>query len=144
MDSIDSDNETKAIGIDPNDRNEAYGQPPANPIAESLQRIADFSERQREKFSPSIIEISPDAGLPTAARFVSHVRLRMIGFILTSVTAGTWTLAFGGRTFTFQCPANDTKYIIFPYEIDRGIDIQATRTVGGEATWDFYLIAYPE
>jgi hypothetical protein len=138
MDSIDHDNETKALGIDPNDRTEEYGEPPANPIAESMQRIADFSERQREKNAPTIIDLRNDK-----TGFVSHVRLRFIEFIFSCATADHVSVSFSTRTFDFFLAAGVT-IVPFAYEADRGVDITFANITSADHVTYCYLVAYTE
>src|ERR1035437_3038955 len=101
MDSIDSDSETTPIGIDANDRNETFGGPPTNPIAESLQRIADFSERQREKVAPTIVDLTN-----SKTGYVTWQKLRFIEFIFSCATADHVSVSFGGRVFDFFLAAD--------------------------------------
>lgn len=139
MYSIERDSETSPVGgMDANDRNETFGEPPTNPIAESLQRIADFSERQREKYAPTIIDLRNDKTV-----FQSHVKLRFIEFIFSCATADHVSVAFGTRTFDFFLAAGVTS-VPFAYEADRGIDITFANVTSVDHVTYCYIIAYPE
>jgi hypothetical protein len=138
MDSIDSDSETTPIGIDANDRNETFGGPPTNPIAESLQRIADFSERQREKAAPTIIDLTN-----SKTGHVTWIKLRFIEFIFSCATADHVSVSFGGRVFDFFLAAGTTT-IPFAYESDRGIDITFTNVTSADHATYCYIIAYAQ
>ena len=149
MSSIDSEvagenSDTMPIGPD------LDAKPWFAPISDPLSRIAEYSERQREKNPPIWIEISPDAGLAgstlTSVTLTgSHPRLRVIGVLFTSTTAATRLQFFiGGRYFFFNCPANDTKWVPLPIEIDRGIDLTVNKISVADSNWDFYLFAYTE
>jgi hypothetical protein len=138
MDIINHDNEDAPIGIDPNDRNETFGEPPANPIAESLQRIADFSERQREKVAPTIIDLTN-----SKVQFVTWIKLRFIEFIFSCATADHVSVSFGGRVFDFFLAAGTTT-VPFAYESDRGVDIVFANITSADHATYCYIIAYPQ
>jgi len=138
MDSIDSDSETKPITIDPNDRNETFGEPPTNPIAESLQRIADFSERQREKAAPTIVDLTN-----SKTQFVTWIKLRFIEIIFSCATADHVSVSFGGRVFDFFLAAG-TTVVPFAYESDRGVDIFFANITSADHLTYCYIIAYAQ
>jgi hypothetical protein len=136
-DHIQTESDTKPIGIDPNDR--INPPPPINPIAEGIQRISDHSERQREKDAPTIEDFSNSK---TVKAF--HTRLRVIEFIFCCSTAGDHvTVAFGGRIWDFLL-AVGTTVVPFPAEIDRGIDITFANVTSADHLTYFYLVAYTE
>lgn len=118
------------------------------PIENSLDRIANYSERQREKYAPEIVEFGEGDGkggtLILRNPYATYQRLRIIGILMRTVTAGVWVLSFQGRSFRFSMAANTTTYVVFPYEVDRGVDIVVSRTTGAEGTWNLYLFAYSE
>src|ERR1035437_6387768 len=134
MDSIDSDSETTPIGIDANDRNETFGGPPTNPIAESLQRIADFSERQREKAAPTIIDLTN-----SKTGHVTWIKLRFIEFIFSCATADHVSVFFVSSFFYFSLPPV-TPFIPFAYESDRGIEITSTNVTSADHAPYCYII----
>jgi len=137
-DSIDTDETALPLGTDPNDRE--YSFQPVNPVAESLTRIADFSERQREKHAPIFVELTNSSPGPISF----HHRLRMIGFICACSTAGDHiTLSFGGRTFDFLF-AVGTFFVPFPYEVDRGIDIVLANVTSANHATYMQIISYTE
>ena len=136
-DQISDNSDTKPIGIDPNDRNGP--DLPISPVAEGIQRIADHSERQREKDAPTIVDFTNSK---TTISF--HTRLRVIEFIFSCSTAGDHvSVAFGGRVWDFLL-AVGTTVVPFPAEIDRGIDITFTNVTSADHTTYFYLVAYTE
>ena len=138
MDNISSNSDSDPIASTSlADREEAHDL--VNPMAESLSRIADRSERQREKNAPIIIDFST---LKTTQVF--HTRLRMIGFVFcASVAADHVSFSFGGRTFDFLLDVGTTP-VTFPYEVDRGIDIVFANVTSPDHTTYAYIIAYTE
>jgi hypothetical protein len=119
------------------DREEAHDL--VNPMAESLSRIADRSERQREKNAPIIIDFTNSK---TAQVF--HVRLRMIGFVFCATTAADHvSFSFGGRVFDFLLAVGTTQ-VVFPYEVDRGVDIVFANVTSPDHVTYAYIIAYTE
>jgi len=137
-DQISSNSDTKPIGTSPSDK------PWYEPMTTGIDRIANYAERAREH-APTLIEIGPVVpnGLVSAPQaFSTRLRIKTITF--DSLTAGTFVISFGGRSFTFMTQASITLQLDWPYEIDRGIDIMVTRTVGADNPWNFYIWAYTE
>ena len=105
-----------------------------------LQRIADYSERQREKDPPTIIDFN---NFPKTTQSF-HTRLRVIEFIFCGATAGDHvSFSFGGRVFDFVIDVG-TTIIPFAYEADMGIDITFTNVTSPDHLTYAYIIAYTE
>jgi hypothetical protein len=115
-------------------------------VADLLETIKNYSERQREKNSPTIIDLSPSSGTPIGQTFSTYSRLRIIGFLLTGGAGDQFQLSFGARHFHFYNVTGAPVFITFPYEIDRGIDINMTDLTAGVAglAWSCYLFGYTE
>jgi hypothetical protein len=104
-----------------------------------LQRIADYSERQREKDPPTIVDFSN-----TKATIAFHNRLRIIEFIFCATTAADHvSMSFGGRVFDFIL-ALGTNIVPFAYEADLGVDITFTNVTSPDHLTYAYIIAYTE
>jgi hypothetical protein len=138
MDNISSNSDSDPIASTSlADREEAHDL--VNPMAESLSRIADRSERSREKNPPIIIDFTN-----RKTTQVFHVRLRMVGFIFSCSTLGDHvSVSFGGRVFDFLLNVGTTE-VVFPYEVDRGIDIVFANVSNVNNLTYMYLIAYTE
>jgi hypothetical protein len=138
MDNISSNSDSDPIASTSlADREEAHDL--VNPMAESLSRIADRSERSREKNPPIIIDFTN-----SKTTQVFHVRLRMVGFIFSCSNAGDHvSVSFGGRVFDFLLAVGTTE-VLFPYEVDRGIDIVFANVTSANNLTYMYLIAYTE
>jgi hypothetical protein len=122
---------------------------PTNPIAESTQRTADFSERQREKFAPEIIDMSPSqpyySSTALASSFVTHVKYRVTYLVMTGAAGDRIDVSFSGRRFSFYNVTGAVAPIPFPYEIDRGTDIVVRDfTTPASVAWTFMIYGYPE
>src|ERR1035437_3534089 len=105
-----------------------------------LQRIADYSERQREKDAPTIIDFN---NFPKTMQSF-HTRLRIIEFIFCGSTAADHvSFSFGGRVFDFVI-AVGTTIVPFAYEADMGIDITFTNVTSPDHLTYAYIIAYTE
>jgi len=143
-DHVSTESDTKPIGIDPNDQNGP--NLPTESVPDTLTRIANYSERQREKNPPTFIELDLAAGYTgtttTSAFFSTNTRLRVVEIILTTATATMFTISFGGRSFNFQMGVGVVS-IPFPITIDRGVDIRITRAAAA-ADWNCYIVAYTE
>lgn len=138
MDNISSNSDSGPIGIDPNDR--ITPDLPISPVSESLSRIADYSERQREKNPPTIIDFN---NFPKTT-IAFHNRLRIIEFIFCgSVAADHVSFSFGGRVFDFVIDVG-TTIVPFAYEADLGIDITFTNVTSPDHLTYAYIIAYTE
>lgn len=136
-DQISDNSDTKPIGVDPNDR--ITQPPPTESVPEAISRIANYSERQREKNAPIIIDFTT---LKATQSF--HTKLRVIEFIFSaSVAADHVTVAFGGRVWDFLL-AVGTTVVPFPAEIDRGIDVTFTNVTSVDHTTYLYIVAYTE
>src|ERR1035437_9568928 len=104
-----------------------------------LQRIADYSERQREKNPPTIIDFSN-----TKATIAFHNRLRIVEFIFCATNAADHvSFSFGGRVFDFIL-ALGTNVVPFAYEADLGVDITFTNVTSPDHPTYAYIIAYTE
>jgi hypothetical protein len=132
-DNIQSNSDTQPVGTQvPNEPWFAPGQ-------RSLERIANYSERQREKDAPMFVDFS------NAKNTISfHTRLRIIEIIFSCSTAGDHvTVAFGGRVFDFLLAVGCTP-VPFPYEADMGIDITFTNVTSADHATYAYIVAYTE
>jgi hypothetical protein len=129
------DSQTKPVGPDL-DEQPWYGK-----MTTGIDRIANHSERQREQPAPGVLDLSPAGGAVVIKQ--SHVQMRVIGFIITSVAAEQFTLQIGGIPYTFYVVAGMEPMINFPITIDRGKDITVTN-VAGHVTFSCYLFYYPE
>lgn len=109
-----------------------------------LERIANFSERQREKAAPDVIDLSPTSGSQIANSYAVKVRLRLLGFLLTGGTGDRFQLSIGSRNFQiFSTGA--MPFIEFPIQVDVGVDLKvADITNPSSVAWSFYVFGYPE
>lgn len=136
-DQISTESDTKPIGTDDaNDR--ITPPPPINPIAEGIQRIADYSERQREKHAPTIIDLTN-----SKVGYVTHQRHRIIEFIFSCASADHVSITFGSRVFDFLLGIGVTT-VPFAYEADRGVDIVFANVTSADHLTYCYIIAYTE
>jgi hypothetical protein len=133
-DAINSESDTKPLLTPvPNEPWFVRGQ-------DFLQRIADYSERQREKDPPTIIDFN---NFPKTTQ-AFHTRLRIIEFIFCGSTAADHvSFSFGGRVFDFVI-AVGTTIVPFAYEADLGIDITFTNVTSPDHLTYAYIIAYTE
>ena len=139
-DWVQTESDSKPIGLEVNDRSETSVPLPINPIAESLTRIADYSERQREKNAPTLIQLSN-----TNTTIVTWQRLRFEHFLITCATGDHISLTVGTRVYDFfMGPVSGTIYVPFPIEVDRGVDLTFTNvTASGHVSY-IYIFAYTE
>jgi hypothetical protein len=113
-------------------------------ILEELKNIAKYSDRQREKEAPTIIDLSPDSGTPIPNQFATTAAFRIDGVLFEGAMGDKFRLSFGGRNFTLF-GANVPIYFKFPYTIQRGVDIKCADITSPAATaWSCYIFAYPE
>lgn len=132
-DTTSDNSNTAPISPDPD------AKPWFDPIVAPLDRIAEYSERAREKNAPIIIDFTT---LKNTQSF--HTRLRMIGFVFCADTAADHVrVSFGGRPFDFLLDVGTTE-VVFPYEVDRGIDIVFANITNPDHTSYMYIIAYTE
>lgn len=113
-------------------------------MIELLERLTNYSERQREKAAPTIIDLSPTAGGQVTSGYVTTERLRIEGIFISGGGTDKLQIKFGSRPFVFF--ANNLPYYFpFPYTVDRGTDIlMSDITNPGAATWTGYIFAYSE
>lgn len=136
-DTISDNSDSQPIGMDPNDR--ITPNLPISPVSESLSRIADYSERQREKNPPTIVDFSN-----TKTTIAFHNRLRIIELIFCATNAADHvSFSFGGRVFDFIL-ALGTNVVPFAYEADLGVDITFTNVTSPDHPTYAYIIAYTE
>lgn len=121
--------------------------PYENPMAVQnalLDRLVNFSERQREKASPDTLEFR--STFPTK---VSHVRWRVVGILLcngpiSGAAGDEMTVSIGTHSFSFYARLGQ-QYFSLPIEIDRAMDITvANASAVGNVDWRVYIFAYPE
>ncbi len=114
-------------------------------LLDAINNIKNYSERQREKASPTIIDLSPSSGTPIPNTFQTTVRYRIIGMAFSGGQGDEFRLAFGGRHFHFFNITGGPGYIPFPVEVDRGVDITMMDITNPASTsWSCYLYGYPE
>ena len=135
-DNISGNSDSTPISVDPNDRIGPYL--PASPIADGINRIANYSERQREKNAPTIVDLT---NYKTTVAF--HTRLRIIQFVFSCASADHVTIAFGGRVFDFFLNIG-TTIVPFAYEADLGVDITFANITSADHATYCYIIAYTE
>jgi hypothetical protein len=117
--------------------------PWAPPILDPLSRIANYSERQREKNAPTVIDLTAGSGNAIDGQQVNVYRLRVIGLLISASAATTLVFTAGGRSYTFYVAAGMEPLIHFPIEIDGGTDISVNLT-GAAANYSFYIFGYTE
>lgn len=110
-------------------------------ILSLIQRIANYSERQREKAPPTIIELSNLSGSQSARTYTASTPLRVQGVLITSnPTTDNIQLLVGLRKFNFFSPG----YYPFPIEVQAGVDLSAADiTTPASTAFVVYVIAYP-
>jgi hypothetical protein len=106
----------------------------------ALDRIANYAERARES-SPSHFDFSPVAGVFKTMQ--THVKCKVMGFVVSSVGPQEISLIIGSRTYQFYVVAGCEPMVLFPIVIDRGLDI-SMQTVSGDKTFTAFLFYYPE
>ena len=117
---------------------------PYDTVIELLGRIANFSERQREKVAPDIIDLSPSVGNPIASTFTTKVRMRVDGMLVSGGTGDKFQFSVGTRKFYLFLSGNPT-FFRFPYTIQEGNDIAvADLTNPASVGWSWFIFAYPE
>jgi hypothetical protein len=108
-----------------------------------FRRFAQYSERQREKVAPTIVDLSPTSGSQTATTYSTKTKLRLKGFLLTGGLGDKFNLRVG--TFNYTIYANGGMFVDFPIEVDRGIDFGMYDITNPSSTlWSCYVIGYPE
>lgn len=109
-----------------------------------LDRLTNYSERQREKASPERLEFRS-----TFNTKVSHVRYRVVGILIcngpVSGAAGDeMTITIGSMVHSFYARLGQ-QWFLYPIEIDRAQNITVTNaTAVGNVDWRVTIFAYPE
>jgi hypothetical protein len=134
-DSIASNSDEQPIVV------ETSSRPWFEPMGATMERIANYSERARE-MNPGLINLSPTLAATTGLTDVTHERRRIYYIVITTITAGTLAISFGGTTYTFAGVANSTNAFYFPISVDRGVNITATHSAS--QLWKCYIFYYPE
>lgn len=112
-------------------------------IEEHLYRLANFTERAREKEAPTLIDLSPASGQATARTFQTTTKLRVLGIVLGGAAGDNLRLSIGQRPYNFFNVTGALIYIPFPIEIARGLDMTvADITTPASLSWNFQIIAY--
>jgi hypothetical protein len=111
-----------------------------------FKRFAQFSERQREKVAPTIVDLSPTSGTPTGNTYQTKTKLRLKGFLLTGGAGDKFYLSVGVYNYVIYAPTGGTMpFIDFPIEVDRGVDLAMKDiTNPGAVAWSCYVVGYPE
>ena len=113
----------------------------------ALERIANFSERVREKVPPEILDFSPSqpwySATALASSYTSHTKFRITQIQFSGATGDRLDVKFGTRRFSLF--SNGTPVCFdFPYEIDRGVDITVSDfTTPASTSWAFMIYGYP-
>ncbi len=112
-------------------------------ITEYLDRIANYSERQRETKAPDVIDLSPASGSQAARTYTTKTGLRVLGIIISGQPlTEAYRLTVGSRPYNFFAPT--TVFIPFPIEVTQGIDLaMANITTPNSTTWSCYVFGYP-
>jgi hypothetical protein len=116
-----------------------------------FRRFSQYSERQREKAAPTVVDLSPSSGAQVANTYSTKTKLRLQGVLLSggATVAGVgdrFNLRAGTLNYVFFADgAGSSLYIPFPIEVDRGIDLSMNNiTTPASTAWSCYVIAYPE
>lgn len=115
-------------------------------VVKLLQRIANYSERQREKAAPDAIDLSPTSGSAIASVYQTKTALRVIGMLFSYTTATEfYSLQVGSRGYPFKAgTSGDPIWIPFPIDVARGIDLSIINvTTPGAVNWRAIVFAYP-
>ena len=110
-------------------------------IKSLLERIANQSERQREKAPPEVVELSNISGTQQPRTYTTKTSLRVSWLLITSnPTTDNIALNVGLRRWNFF----NSGTFYFPIEIPQGIDLFATDvTTPASVTFAIYVIGYP-
>lgn len=141
-DNISANSDTKPIIPD------LDSGPWYQPMIDGISRIANYSERQREKAAPGLLDLSPAGSAGVIPVYSAHVRMRVRNIVLTSAAVAVITLIIGGGAggggtrYRFNVAVGTTS-LDFPIEIDRGTDVTLVQA-GDLTTWTCYLFYYPE
>jgi len=116
----------------------------------NISRLADYSNRQREKEAPTNIDLGPlsgqnNAGTAGGATYVTTQRFRVTDILIGGGAAGdNIRLMIGSRPYNFF-GTGTMAFVPFPIQIDRGIDINVRDvTTPANVAWTFMLFGYPE
>jgi hypothetical protein len=131
-------NDQHEIGRDP------YAEPIGYPTLSALRRIADYSERQREKAAPDIIDLSANNGAQVPNTYSTKTGLRVMGFVVSGGTVGNkYSIRVGQRPYNFFFDGS-TRFVLLPIDVQEGIDLSATdNTTPGSSNWQIYIYGYP-
>jgi hypothetical protein len=112
-----------------------------------LQRIANFSERQREKVAPTIVDLSPGTGSQVASTYTTKTSLRILGILMSGGNGDKFAFKVGALTLVnvFASTTGAAVYFPFPYTCKAGNDLSvADLTNPSSLAWTFVVFAYPE
>ena len=141
-DSISANSDSNPVIPDPD------AKPWFQPMVDGINRIANFSERQREAKAPGLLDLSPAGSAGVIPVISTHVKMRVHNIIITSAAVAVITLIVGGSAtgggnrYRFNVAIGTTN-LDFPIEIDRGVDVTVVQA-GDLTTWTCFLFYYPE
>lgn len=101
-----------------------------------LERIANYSERQREKDAPDVIQLN--AATPT---YVTKTGLRVSSLAIScNPTTDNIRISVGLRQYNFF----SAGWFLFPIDITNGIDLTvADITTPANANFNVFIFGYP-
>lgn len=107
-----------------------------------LKELVNYSDRQRERKSPEVIDLSPASGSVVSRTYSTKTRLRVEGVLISGATGDQIRISVGQRPYNFF---GVSGYIPFPIYIDSGIDLTAADiTTPAAVAWSCYVIGYTE
>jgi hypothetical protein len=111
-----------------------------------FRRFSQYSERQREKVAPTVIDLSPTSGTQIANTYATKTKLRLKGFLFTGGSGDQFQLRVGTYNYNLWAPtAGNMPFVDFPIEVDRGIDLSMNDiTNPSSKAWSCYVVGYPE
>lgn len=111
-----------------------------------FRRFSQYSERQREKAAPTVVDLSPTSGSQVANTYSTKTKLRLKGFLLTGGAGDKFFLTVGTYNYVIYAPTGGTMpFVDFPIEVDRGVDLSMRDiTNPGATAWSCYVLGYAE
>lgn len=117
---------------------------PYDEVIMHLKRIANFSERQREKVAPDVIDLSPSSGTQTVNTYTTKTALRIMGIFLSGAAGDKLLFKNGTRTWPIYSAGNPI-FFPFPITIQMGIDLSVQDVTSPAAVnWSFIVFGYAE
>lgn len=113
-------------------------------IINYLYQLVNYSERQREKQAPTVVDLSPSSGYQVTRTYNTKTKLRVSGIVISGGSGDKIQMNIGSVPYIFYSGNAGPQFFQFPIEIAQGIDLSAADVTNpSSVAWSFYIIAYP-